>query len=133
LLDNCLEKAVAERIRRIENMAECWKVLNMFYDKPLLFVEGLMAEISAFKEIDDSEHERLYKYYYGLIRPNIDKAEKEDVCYTLLESHRIKILKKKLLPRMLELWRDVEGHKRKPPDHGAFKEFIALREMWAVF
>ncbi len=51
--DNCLDKKVADKIRRIETMAACWRMLDSFYNRPKQFARDLMAEISAFKKLNN--------------------------------------------------------------------------------
>jgi hypothetical protein len=82
--NNSLEKKTADRIRRMETMAACWKILDTFFDHPMQFARDLMAKISAFKRIQNYEYEKLLEYYF-VIQANIDKAKNADLLGTLLQ------------------------------------------------
>jgi hypothetical protein len=61
--DNWLDKKVVDRRRSKETMAEFWRLLDSFYNRPAELAQDLLTEISAFKKIQYYNYERLLEYY----------------------------------------------------------------------
>ena len=127
--ENCMEKKTSERIKRMETMAACWRMLDTFFDRPVQFARDLMAEITSFKKIHDSEHDKLLEYYV-LLQTNIDEADKAGLRDVLLHANNLVAMESLLPPRELMLWREAQGA-LPMRDHGtAFMGFVARREVW---
>jgi len=58
-MEYCLDKEAADYIRRMETMATAWAMLDTFYDRPLNFVDELMAELTRFRPIGKLEFHKL--------------------------------------------------------------------------
>jgi hypothetical protein len=87
-----------------------------------------MAEITAFKKMQDREHERLFEYY-ATLRTSIREAEREGLSVLLLEPQNLILIESALPTCEQELWRDLLCNERPPNLGAAFKEFIAKREL----
>jgi hypothetical protein len=122
---------VADRIRSKETMADCWETSDKLYYRPPELVKGLMAEITAFKKMQDTEYERLHEYYVAL-RVRIREAEREGFLSLLLKPKNLTLIESSLPTRELKLWGIARG-KEGPSNLGKIlKEFIAQREEWMV-
>jgi hypothetical protein len=124
-----MKKEKADKIRREETMKGCWETLGKFCHRPVKAADDLMAEITAFKRMRDTEYGRLFEYY-ATLRTRIREAEREGLSALLLQTQNLILMESALPTREQDLWRNAQGDER-PPDLGkVFKEFIAERESW---
>jgi hypothetical protein len=124
-----MKREIADKIRREETMEGCWEALDKHYHRPVVATEGLMAEITAFKKMKDTDYERLYEYY-ATLRSRIREAERGGLSVLLLQPQNLILMESALPTREQELWRNAQGDERPPELGKAFKEFIAEREPW---
>jgi hypothetical protein len=91
-----MKKEIPNTIRQEETMEDCWEALDKFYHRPMKATEDLMAEITAFKKMQDTEYGRLYEYY-ATLRTSIREAEREGLLALLLQPQNL-ILTEPALP-----------------------------------
>jgi hypothetical protein len=69
LHDRCMKKEIADKIRREETMEDCWEALGKLYHRPVKAAEDLMAEITAFKKMRDTECQQP-RHQLGTVLPS---------------------------------------------------------------
>jgi hypothetical protein len=126
-----VDKKVANRIRSEETMAECWRLLDSFYSRPVQFAQDLLAEITAFKKIQYTDYDRLFEYY-TLLCTIIKEARKVGLLSVLLTSVNIRIMEQALLAQEVELWRELQSRFSLDNHIEYFVEFVRIREDWAL-
>ncbi len=52
-----MKKEITNTIRQEETMEDCWEALDKFYHRPMKATDDLMAEITAFKKMQDTDME----------------------------------------------------------------------------
>ena len=51
--ENCLPEKVAERVKKVEDMAAAWRMLDTFYDDPVQFARDLLQDVLAVPKIKE--------------------------------------------------------------------------------
>ena len=51
--ENCLPEKVAERVKKVEDMAAAWRMLDTYYDDPVQFARDLLQDVMAVSKIKE--------------------------------------------------------------------------------